>query len=231
VYQPVIGTNRDALDGARDPKQGCVMRSRLQIPAGRSLVTATFVAATLVAATLAACGSARTPAPATAPATAGAAASSASRCFLTTRLKGALDAAVDWQGGALLCEGGARPEGRGLRASFAGKGPQGESLRFVFGLAATPGEPAARNVPTHLTLIVEGSGALYSTQGDTQCATESLEQQPLAGQPGQWRVRARGYCIDPAITLDASARLYVERFDFEGQAHFDPEDLHAARTP
>jgi hypothetical protein len=155
----------------------------------------------------------------------------ASKCFLTTRLKGALDAAVDWQDGALLCEGGARPEGRGLRASFAGKGAHGESLRFVFGMAAAPGEAAARNVPTHLTLIVEGTGTLYSTLGDSQCATELLEQSPVAARPGQWQVRARGYCIDPALTLDARARLYVERFDFEGLAHFDPEDLHAAHTP
>jgi hypothetical protein len=189
----------------------------------------------MAAATLVACSGAQPPtttadATAAGPATATAAAT-ASRCFLTTRLKGALDAAVDWQDGALLCEGGARPEGRGLRASFAGKGPQGESLRFVFGMAATPGEAAARDVPTHLTLIVEGTGTLYSTQGDTQCATELLEQSPVAGQPGQWRMRARGYCIDPALTLDARARLYVERFDFEGLAHFDPEDLHAARTP
>ncbi len=224
MYQPAIGTHRDPLDGAGDPKQGCVMRFRPKAPA--PLAAATLAAATLATA-LAACGRAQGPAPGGAAATA----PDAGRCFLTTRLKGALDASVDWQGGALLCEGGARPEGRGLRASFAGKGPQGESLRFVFGLAAQPGEPESRNVPTHLTLIVEGSGALYSTHGDTQCATESLAQQPLAGRPGQWRVRARGYCIDPATTLDAGARLYVERFDFEGQAHFDPEDLHAARAP
>ena len=185
----------------------------------------------MAAAALVACGRASAPVSPPASTAAAARAATASRCFLTTRLRGALDAAVDWQGGALLCEGGARPEGRGLRASFAGKGAQGESLRFVFGLAAPPGENTARNVPTHLTLIVEGTGALYSTQGDTQCATELLEQQPLAAQPGQWRVRARGYCIDPAMTLDARARLYVERFDFEGQAHCDPEDLHAARTP
>lgn len=228
MYQPVIGRDRDALDGGHGPKQGCVMHARPEPPLA---AISALAAASLLAASLVACGSARMPAPA-AVAPAGTAEPRADgRCFLTTRLKGALDAAVDWQDGALSCEGGARPEGRGLRASFAGKGPKGESLRFVFGLAATPGEPAARNVPTHLTLIVEGSGALYSTQGDSQCATESLEQLPLAGQPGQWRVRARGYCIDPATTLDARARLYVERFDFEGQAHFDPEDLHAARTP
>jgi len=203
-------------------------------------MAATFLAACA----LAACSDARPPATtgdATAAATGTAspvaaspvAASpvAASQCFLTTRLKGALDAAVDWRGGALACEGGARPEGRGLRASFAGKGAQGELLRFVFGLAAAPGEATARNVPTHLTLIVEGKGTLYSTQGDSQCATEWLEQSPVAEQPGQWHLRARGYCIDPALTLDAQARLYVERFDFEGLAHFDPEDLHAARTP
>jgi len=193
------------------------------------LAAAAPAAAALVA--LAACSRAPAPAPASAPAVTPASTAATSRCFLATRLKGALDAAVDWRGEALLCEGGARPEGRGLRASFAGKGPSGESLRFVFGLAALPGEATARNVPTHLTLIVEGTGALYSTQGDTQCATELLEQQPLAARPGQLRLHSRGYSIDPATTLDARARLYVERFDFEGLAHFDPEDLHAARTP
>ena len=152
-------------------------------------------------------------------------------CFLATRLKGALEAAIDWRGDALLCEGGARPEGRGLRASFAGKGPQGEALRIVFGLAALPGAGESRNVATHLTLIVEGSGKLYATQGDAQCTTELLQQSPLAAQPGQWRMRARGYCIDPAATLDASARLYMERFDFEGLARFDPEDLNVDRKP
>ncbi|MFM2288438.1 MAG: hypothetical protein RL684_1581 [Pseudomonadota bacterium] len=155
----------------------------------------------------------------------------AAGCFLATRLKGALEAAIDWRGDALLCEGGARPEGRGLRASFAGKGPQAEALRFVFGLAALPGAGESRNVATHLTVIVEGSGKLYATQGDAQCTTELLQQSPLATQPGQWRVRARGYCIDPAATLDASARLYMERFDFEGLARFDPEDLNADRKP
>ena len=152
-------------------------------------------------------------------------------CFLAARIKGALEAAIDWRGDALLCEGGARPEGRGLRASFAGKGPQGEALRIVFGLAARPGAGESRDVATHLTLIVEGSGKLYATQGAAQCTTELLQQVPPAAQPGQWRVRARGYCIDPAATLDGNARLYMERFDFQGVAHFDPEDLDAPPKP
>jgi hypothetical protein len=197
-------------------------------------------AALLAAVSLAACGTAMPPAP-PAP-TAGDAASATTgstpgaclpgeRGFLNARLKGAIDSEVAWQGSAVSCEGGARPEGRGLRASFLGhNSATGRTLRFVFGLAAQPGASASRNVPAHVTVIAEGAQIAWATQGDSQCMVESLEQQrlPTAAPAGTslWRVAARGYCIDPAVTLDGSGRLYVDRFDFAGLARFEENELH-----
>ena len=182
----------------------------------------------LLAITLAACGAAPPAGTATAAAPA---CLPGARGFLEARLKGEIDTELQWRGAALQCEGGARPEGRGLRVSFLGRNEAtGQSLRFVFGMAATPGSAASHNVPAHLTVLAEGTGRAWATQGDGQCMVETLVQErlpmaaPAAGS--DWRVAARGYCIDPAVTLDGASRLWVERFDFAGIAHFEENELH-----
>ncbi|MBS0388882.1 MAG: hypothetical protein JSR15_10420, partial [Proteobacteria bacterium] len=42
------------------------------------------------------------------------------RGYLRASLRGEIDADLDWRGALLQCEGGARPDGRGLRVSFLG---------------------------------------------------------------------------------------------------------------
>ena len=157
------------------------------------------------------------------------------RGYFRASLRGALDAELDWRGAGLQCEGGARPEGRGLRVSFLGPADaSGRQLRFVFGIAAAPGAGMSRTAPTNVTVIVEGQRQLYATQGDDKCAVEALSQEPVAAAtrpyPGEarlYRVAARGYCIDPAAALDGSARLYINRFDFAGLARFEDNEVHA----
>ena len=47
----------------------------------------------------------------------------------------------------------------GLRVSFGGPpDAQGRRLRFVFGIAASPGNEASRDRPTNVTVIVGGPG-------------------------------------------------------------------------
>jgi len=156
------------------------------------------------------------------------------RAYLQAGLRGAIDADVDWRGPALQCEGGARPEGRGLRVSFlAPPDAAGVRLHVVFGMAAQPGAASSHAVPTNITVIAEGQQRLYSTQGDDKCTVDSLVQQPLPASRAAdreathlYRVAARGYCIDPATGLDGSARLYINRFDFAGVARFEDNELH-----
>jgi hypothetical protein len=232
--------NRHALPrGARAPRLARVAPS----PLFAAAVAATRAAAvaTAVLTTLAACGATPPPAGAAAPTSS---CLPGERGYLNARLKGSIEAELAWRGDALQCEGGARPEGRGLRASFLGHSETtGHTLRFVFGLAAQPGAPLSRNVPAHLTVIAEGAQLAWTTQGDGQCMVESLVQERLpattpaigiaagAGASGAagssvWRVAARGYCIDPAVTLDGAGRLYLDRFDFAGLARFEENELH-----
>ena len=160
------------------------------------------------------------------------------RGFLRLSLRGAIDQDLNWRGGDLQCEGGARPAGNGLRVSFAGPADsKGLKLRIVFGIAAHPGVSALTQLPTNITAIVEGQGQLYATQGDGKCQVESLVQQALVSATREpqtqtrghaYRIAARGYCVDPATTLDGSGRLYINRFDFAGVANFEDNDLHAS---
>jgi hypothetical protein len=58
-------------------------------------------------------------------------------------------------------------------------------------------------------------------------------QEALIGAPGDhlYRIAARGFCVDPATTLDGSGRLYINRFDFAGLARFEDNDLNAPQSP
>ena len=159
------------------------------------------------------------------------------RGYLRASLRGEVDADLDWRGAPLQCEGGARPDGRGLRVSFLGpKDASGHRLRVVFGIAAPPGTARAAAVPTNVTVIVEGEQRLYTTRGDERCSIETVVQEPLPLQDAgvsspatrDYRIAARGSCIDPATTLDGSGRLYINRFDFAGVARFEDNELHAA---
>ena len=188
---------------------------------------------------LAACGN-RQPAnatapPASAPRTAALAETPSclpgERGYLQASLRGALEAELRWYGSELQCEGGARPDGKGLRLSMAGSlAGDGRRLRLVFGIAARPGENAQRAVPTNITAIVENGNRVYATLGDDKCAVEALQQQPLADTISSngmrsYRVAARGYCVDPATTLDGRARLYINRFDLAAIASYEARDL------
>jgi hypothetical protein len=215
--------------------QGYAMQFRLPV----------LTALPCLLAALAACGGTATPGAASGTPAAGAPAATATAClpgergFLEARLKGEIDTSLQWHGQALECEGGARPEGRGLRVSFLGHDQTtGQALRFVFGMSATPGSASSRNVPAHLTVLAEGSARAWATQGDGQCMIETLVQERLPttasaataiageGATSDWRIAARGFCIDPAVTLDGAGRLWAERFDFAGIARFEEDELH-----
>lgn len=153
--------------------------------------------------------------------------------FLNARLRGAIDADLSWSEPELQSEGGIRPDGRGIRVVLAGTtGADAQRIRLVFGMAAAPGEPGSKAVPTNLTLIVEGRNRIYSTLGEGRCSVDALTQQPDTTQVstdtrptgGHYWVSARGFCTEPATTLDGSERVLLSRFDFRSRVHFEALD-------
>jgi hypothetical protein len=142
---------------------------------------------------------------------------------LEAGLRGAIDADIDWTNAQMECDGGPRPDGKGLRVTIVGTLADERRLRFIFGMdlidvAAGP----AQVLPTNITVIIEGQSLLYATRGDDKCAVENLERKALAA--GQESVTAVGYCIGPAIDMTGGAPLLVPTFSFTALAREEPAD-------
>jgi hypothetical protein len=185
---------------------------------------------TLVALLASGCGRAgdRTPAPVAAPAepaqtaaddAAPMAGPSQALCIpattglLRARLQGAINAEIDWGPEAPHCRGGVRPEGDGVRLIYKGTAPESGPLLLVFGLAPLrPGE-SARNVPVNLTIVREGAGQFFATQGEDKCALDSVTQLPVPGDSSLYRLEGRGYCTQPARAVGSDGSVLVSRFD------------------
>jgi hypothetical protein len=162
---------------------------------------------------------------------AGAAPATAAGClptgdgYLRARIRGALNLDIDWRNAEMECHGGVRPDGSGLRVSFAGpRHADGRRLRLVFGVGSVQEGLAGRALPTNLTVIFEGEERLFATRGDDHCTVDELRQErlgALGGPTRSWRIIARGFCTAPANSVDGEARILVTRFDFAGSAVFE----------
>jgi hypothetical protein len=155
--------------------------------------------------------------------------------YLRARIRGAMNLDIDWRNADIECEGGPRPDGSGLRMSFAGP-PHGDGrrLRLVFGVDAVHEGHAGHELPTNLTVIFEGEERLFATRGDDHCTVDELRQErigALGGPKRTWRIVARGFCISPASTLSSDARILVSRFDFAGNAVFEDAPHEASAEP
>ena len=201
-------------------------------PVARRFVSPSFISLTALAVTLAMATTATT-SPATKPSASAAAAESSKGClpsgngFFRARIRGAMNLDVDWQNAELECQGGSRPDGSGIRLSFAGPlRSDGRRLRLVLGVSNTVEGTAGSALPTNLTVIFEGEKRLFSTRGDDKCTVDKLTQErvgELGGDSRSYRVVGSGFCIDPANDLKAEERIVVSSFDFAGRITYTPK--------
>ena len=137
------------------------------------------------------------------------------RGYLRARLQGSIDADLDWSTGKPQCRGGLRPSGDGVRLLYKGDSADGGSLLIVLGAGPLRAGENARNVPVNLTLVREGAGEFYATQGDDKCTLDEVRQEPLADHAGQYLLTGRGYCLQPARAVGGTGSVLMSRFDVE----------------
>ena len=139
--------------------------------------------------------------------------------FLRARLKGSIEVDLDWAAGVPQCRGGLRPTGDGVRLLFKGPGPEpGEPLLIVIGIGPLRPGQSSTQVPVNLTLVQEGAGQFYATQGDDKCAMDEVHQEPVG--PSLFRLSGRGYCTQPARALQGDGAVLMSRFDVEAVVDF-----------
>lgn len=147
--------------------------------------------------------------------------------YLNARLSGAVQAELVWGNEGTDCTGAVRPDG-GIRVRFSHKdGVDGGRLVLLFGVAALREGQSAKALPVNVTVIREGLGEFYSTQGDNKCTLDEVRQEPLVGIPHRsrsYRITARGFCTHPARAVRGDGVILLSRFDFVGRIDFDAED-------
>lgn len=143
--------------------------------------------------------------------------------YFRARLAGKLETELDWGNQELQCTGAVRPTDQGIRMRFVGRTKSGEQLAIVIGIARLREGKSAMAVPVNVTLIREGSGEFYGTQGDDKCMLDRVTQHPLVGIPNRvrlYRVVARGFCIEPARAVRGQGSILISRFDYAGRVDF-----------
>ncbi|MEQ1579679.1 MAG: hypothetical protein ABL964_03720 [Steroidobacteraceae bacterium] len=147
--------------------------------------------------------------------------------FFRARLQGSLKADLDWGNDGTECTGALRPDG-GVRLGFSRAiYAEGQRLVVLFGIANLKEGVSARALPVNVTVIRQGTGEFYGTQGDDKCTLDEVRQVPVAGIPlrnRMYHVTARGFCIKPARSLRGDGAVMITRFDFAGRIDFSEAD-------
>ncbi len=153
--------------------------------------------------------------------------------FLRARLTGAVNRELAWSESEMRCAGSVRPNAEGIRLRFAGISSNGEpALVLLFGITGLKEGESGKALPVNLTIMREGTGEFYGTQGDNRCTIDSISQEPLKGIPLRqraYRVVARGFCTQPARALNGDGMILVTRFDFAGRADFESDDAETTK--
>jgi hypothetical protein len=153
--------------------------------------------------------------------------------FLNARLSGAVQAELVWGNAGMECTGGVRPDG-GIRIRFSHDDGGGKRLVLLFGVASLREGQSAKALPVNVTVIREGLGEFYSTQGDNKCTLDEVRQEPLVGVPHRarsYRITARGFCTHPARAVRGDGVILLSRFDYVGRVDFDSEDKDEDEAP
>ncbi|WP_218042553.1 hypothetical protein [Steroidobacter gossypii] len=149
------------------------------------------------------------------------------RGYLNARLSGALQTELVWGNEGMECTGAVRPDG-GLRIRFSHPdSASGGRLVLLFGVAGLREGQSAKALPVNVTVIREGQGEFYSTQGDNKCTLDEVAQEPIAGIPHRsrsYRISARGFCTGPAREVNGDGVVLLSRFDYVGRVDFDTEE-------
>jgi hypothetical protein len=148
--------------------------------------------------------------------------------YLRARLAGTMNTELNWGNEGTECTGAVRPTDGGIRMRFSR--PVGQhKLVLVFGIAQLAEGKSAHNLPVNVTLIREGAGEFFSTQGDDKCTLDHVTQDAIVGIPHRsrsYRVTARGFCTEPARAVRGKGSVLLSRFDYSGRVDFGDEDKH-----
>jgi len=135
--------------------------------------------------------------------------------FLSTELYGSIERRIDWSAEELRCESMLRPNGEGVRLRFTGEAA-GSQLAIILALPELKRGATGSELPTVITLTVEGSGRFFSTPSAGSCWTDIAGQDPLDDFADKFTISGTLYCVAPLGEINGDAAISIPEMAFRG---------------
>lgn len=141
---------------------------------------------------------------------------------LVAEIYGGVRASIDWGAGELECQGMPRPNGEGARLRFAGPADGERRLAFILGLPDLVEGETAKELPTNVTLMEEGTGRFFGTRDVANCWTDIEKNEQLQPtESSMYRISGILYCMAPLADLNGNSNISFTDLTFTGRINWE----------
>ena len=113
----------------------------------------------------------------------------------------------------MRCESMQRPGGEGIRMRFTGD-VSGERLAIIIAIPDMQAGKQAAELPSNVTVTVEGSGRFYNTPNLDSCWTDISSQSAVPGARGSYAVSGTLYCVSPLGQVNGDTAVSIPELSF-----------------
>lgn len=139
---------------------------------------------------------------------------------LNAALFGSLETHIDWSGSDLICENMLRPGEAGVRLRFAGD-VAGGRLALIVAIPGLERGTDSKELPSKVTITVEGSGRFFSTPNFDSCWTDIASLAPLAGGENLVPINGTLYCVAALGEINGDSAVSIPELTFSTIIEWD----------
>jgi hypothetical protein len=133
--------------------------------------------------------------------------------YLQADFVGGIDTTIDWSVDEINCDSMPRPNGEGVRLRFSGR-VANEWLAIIIAMPGLVREQVGKELPSNITVTVEGSGRFFSTPNLDSCWTDIGEQERLSDNAERYTLTGTLYCVAPLGELNGKATVTISELSF-----------------
>jgi hypothetical protein len=142
--------------------------------------------------------------------------------YLSAELFGSIEYKIDWDARDFDCESMLRPAGAGLRLRFTGNAADRE-MSIILAIPDLKRRVDGHELPTVVTLTVDGSGRFFSTASLDACFTDISTLAVVDGNAEQYDVRGTLYCVTPLGEINGDTAISIPKMEFQSRVQWETQ--------
>jgi hypothetical protein len=139
--------------------------------------------------------------------------------YLEGNIVGAINASLAWTPDGLACAGGPRPDGEGIRLSFARSPDDGPGLTVIIALPTLERRATGKDLNANVTIILEGEARFFSTQNRETCWAAVSGNENVGAE--RYSVEGEVYCIGALAEVNGDASVTIDGLNFRSRVDWE----------